>query len=168
MVRLSARRKVWSQQQLLELFAHDLLELGRRRADEMGTHGAGESKQMASRRYVFGVQLNQGIKLTTDQIASDGWSCVAFGNQHAGPESWLIGLAQAVHHKMSRARHDFRLEQALVILAGLESPHSSPQRIVCLDRQALAAFGATGIEHRATATGLHANQKTMRAGTAGL
>jgi hypothetical protein len=36
------------------------------------------------------------------------------------------------------------------------------------DSQALAALGATGIDHCTTATGLHANQKAVGAGAANL
>jgi hypothetical protein len=37
-----------------------------------------------------------------------------------------------------------------------------------LDRQALAAFGAACVDYSAATAGLHANQKTMGAGTADL
>ena len=37
-----------------------------------------------------------------------------------------------------------------------------------LDSQALAAFGATGVDDSATAAGFHANQKAVGTGTAGL
>jgi hypothetical protein len=36
-----------------------------------------------------------------------------------------------------------------------------------LNSQTLAAFGAASIDHSATTTGLHANQKAMRTGAAG-
>lgn len=64
---------------------------------------------------------------------------------------------------------DFEFSGAALLLATRFREYSTTQRDDAgLDRQTLAAFGATSVDHGTAAASFHANQETVSAGAADL
>jgi hypothetical protein len=115
---------------------------------------------------------HDAIDLPPNGIARDG----PFGPALGDDRTDLTGTHRTgqgpVQRKVRRFRSNACGHDRLKVGPGLESFHGQAVQwigpVLGLDRQTLAAFGATCVDHRTAATGLHADQKAMGTGTAGL
>jgi len=126
-----------------------------------------------------GFEIGADIEdLTLDGVSCDSSPRQAFGNDGADPNKAWRGQAGPVHRKMGRARHDAARQHGLELASRFQSLHfaSGARTAVQLarcgprksDRQTLAPFGSTGVDHGATTAGFHANQESVGAGSANL
>jgi hypothetical protein len=115
---------------------------------------------------------HDAINLPTYGIARHGPFRPALGDDRT--DLTITGRTgqSPVQRKMWRFRGNARGHDRLKVGPGFESFHGQAVQwigpVLGLDRQTLAAFGATCVDHCTAATGLHANQKAMGAGSAGL
>ena len=115
---------------------------------------------------------HHAIDLSPYGIACDGSLGPALGNDRTNLTGTDRIGQSPVQRKMRRFGGNARSHDRLKVGPGLESLHGQAMQWIGpalgLDRQTLAALGAACVDHSAAATGLHANQKAMGTGAAGL